>query len=401
VTGSESALAGATALAAGLQEALPPPLRPLFDGRFLRSWDLYDEFVFRLALRIFLAADLEAATREPGNAAEIAARARFEPGRALVPLRWILRQLAARGILHEVRASGGTGWARSPEALGTLDPASVREEQAVLDPSWLPAYTLAETAARDYVPFLRGEMTGEEVLFSPARLRLWIDYFSNANGLYAVNNQIGAIAVEEWVRPAGGAILELGGGLGSAACALLERLEATARLETLREYRFTELIPAFLRRGQRELQTRFPDLECLTFAPLDMNRPFEGQGVAADSVSVVYAVNTLHVADDLLFALGEIFRALEPGGQLIVSECVRMLPGQSLSAEFIFNLMATFRSRASTSPGQPPAGFLLPGQWKAAMESAGFVDVRFLPDVSTFAERFPLFHVAAIGGTRP
>lgn len=398
---SEIALAGATALAAGLQEALPPPLRPLFDGRFLRSRDLYDEFVLRLALRVFLAADLEAATREPGDAVEIAARAGLEPGRARVPLEWILRQLAARGILRELRADGVTRWVRSHAPLPSVDPDPVREEQAGLDPSWLPAYTLAETAARDYVPFLRGEITGEEILFSPARLRLWIDYFSNANGVYAVNNRVGATAVEEWMRPGGAAILELGGGLASAACALLERLEATGRLGALREYRFTELVPAFLRRGQRELQARFPDLASLRFAPLDMNRPFEAQGVAPGSVSIVYAVNTLHVAPDLDFTLGEIFRVLEPGGQLIVSECVRMRPGQSLSAEFIFNLMAAFRSRPSASRGQPPAGFLLPGQWKAVMETAAFVDIRFLPDVPTFTERFPLFHVAAIGATRP
>ena len=398
---SNLTLAGAAALATGLQEALPPALRSLFDGCFLRSWDLYDEFVFRLALRVFQAAGLESATSQPGDAAEIAARAKLEPGRALVPLEWILRQLATRSILQELSAGNGTRWALRNGLLPSLDPDSVREEQAGLDPSWLPAYTLAETAARDYVRFLRGEVAGEEVLFSPARLRLWIDYFSNAHGLYAVNNRIGAIAVEEWMRPADAAILELGGGLGSAAHALLERLEATARLGTLREYRFTELIPTFLRRGQREIQARFPDLKSLRFAPLDMNRAFEAQGVPPRSMSVVYAVNTLHVADDLVFTLGEIFRALEPGGRLVVSECVRMRRGQSLSAEFIFNLMATFRSRAATAPGQPPAGFLLPGQWQAAMEAAGFVDVRFLPDVRTFAERFPLFHVAAIGATRP
>jgi len=401
VGGGSSTLAGAAALAAGLQAALPPPLRPLFDGRFLRSWDLYDELVFRLALQVFHEAGLAAVAGEPGDAAEIVARAELEPGRALVPVEWILRQVAARGLLRELRSDGVARWVRNDEPRPALDAGEVREEQSGLDPSWLPAYTLAETAARDYARFLRGEVTGEEVLFSPARLRLWIDYFSNANGLYAVNNRIGAIAVEEWMPAADAAILELGGGLGSAACAVLERLEAAGRLGTLCEYRFTELIPAFLRRGQRELETRFRDLAPLRFAPLDMNRPFDAQGVAPGSMSVVYAVNTLHVADDLLFTLGEILRALGPGGQLVVSECVRMRPGQSLSAEFIFNLMATFRSRASTSPGQPPAGFLLPGQWQAAMEAAGFVDVRFLPDVRSFAERFPLFHVAAIGATRP
>jgi SAM-dependent methyltransferase len=401
VTGSEIALAEATAAAASLQEALPRSLHPLFGGSFLRSWDLYDEFVYRLTLRVFEGAGLEAATREPGSTSDVVARAGLEPGQALIPVDWILRELAMRHILEREHAAEGTRWRRRPGPLPALPPDPIREEQAGLDASWLPAYTLAETVARDYVRFLRGEVTGEEVLFSAARFRLWIEYFSNANGLYAVNNRVGAIAVAEWLPHPETTILELGGGLGSAACALLEELDATGRLGALGAYHFTELVPAFLRRGQQAVQGRFPDLPGLTFAPLDMNRPFEPQGVAPGSRSVVYAVNTLHVARDLDFTLGEIRAALAPGGRLIVSECVRMQPGQPLNAEFIFNLMATFRSQRPDTPGQPPAGFLLPEQWQATLEAAGFTDVRFLPDVLTFRERFPRFHAAAIGATRP
>ena len=400
MTGSEIALAEATAAAVVLQEALPRSLRPLFGGSFLRSWDLYDEFIFRLTLRVFEGAGLEAATREPGLTPDVAARAGLDPAQALIPLDWILRQLATHDLLVAAHTAEGTRWRRSHGPIPALDPTPVREEQAALDPSWLPAYTLAETVARDYVRFLRGEVAGEEVLFSPARFRLWIEYFSNANGLYAVNNRVGAIAAAEWLTDPQPTILELGGGLGSAACALLEELEAAGRLGALRAYQFTELVPAFLRRGQQALQARFPDLPGLTFAPLDMNRPFEPQGVAPGSRSLVYAVNTLHVARDLDFTLGEIRAALAPGGHLVLAECVRMQRGQPLNGEFIFNLMATFRSQRSDMPGQPPAGFLMPEEWKATLEAAGFASVHFLPDVLTFSQRFPRFHAGAIGATR-
>ena len=389
------------AAAAALKEALPRALQPLFGAVFLRSWDLYDEFVYRLTLRVFEAAGLEAATREPGSTPEVAARAGLAPEPALVPLDWILRQLAARSVLEPQPGADGPRWRRPPGPLPALAPGPIREEQVALDPSWLPAYTLAETVARDYVRFLRGEVAGEEVLFSPARFRLWIDYFSNANGLYAVNNRVGAVALAEWLPWPEATILELGGGLGSAALAVLEELDAASRLGALGGYHFTELVPAFLRRGQQALQARFPALPGLTFAALDMNRPFAPQGVAPGSRSVVYAVNTLHVARDLAFTLAEIRAALAPGGRLIVSECVRMQPGQALNGEFIFNLMATFRSRPSDFPGQPPAGFLLPQQWKATLEGAGFSDVRFLPDALMFSDRFPRFHASAIGATRP
>jgi SAM-dependent methyltransferase len=388
-------------IAGALQRCLPPSLAPLFDASFIHSGLLYDEFVYRLALRVFRGTGLEAASREPGSAEEIAARADLEPGRALAPLDWILRQLAARQVLEEPDAGGAVRRFRLRDPLPMLDPAPLRDEQRLHDPSWLPSYVLAETAAQDYPAFLRGERTGEQILFSPARFRLWLDFFSNDNRLYAVNNQVGAIAVEDWLSGAGGAVLELGGGLGSAAIALLERLNGARRLGELREYRFTEIVPAFLRRGQQTLQARFPHASFLRFGHLDMNCPFEQQGVARGSLAVVYAVNTLHVAHDLGFTLGEIFRALEPGGQLIVSECVRPEPGRTIYVEFIFNLMETFRAPLLHPGYRPNGGFLMPEQWTAALQAAGFVGVRLLPDVARVRDQFPSFYVAAIGATRP
>ncbi|MBI1728870.1 MAG: methyltransferase [Candidatus Rokubacteria bacterium] len=392
--------AEAPAAAALLRELLPPALLPLFDTSFVRLHLLYDEFIHRLVLGVVRETGLEQAMREPGTPTEIATRAGFLSGQALVPLDWMLRHLTARGLLEEL--SGGAAFRyRSLGPFPTLDPAPVSEEQKRLDPSWMPAYTLAETVARDYPAFLRGEVTGEEVLFSPRRLRLWIDYFSNDNGLYAVNNRVGALAVEQWLPKSGGVVLELGGGLGSGASALLERLETVDRLGAIAEYRFTEFVPAFLRRGEQALRTRHPGLSRVTFTPLDMNRPFGEQGVAPGSVSIVYAVNTLHVAHDLDFTLGEVLGALEPGGRLVVSECVRPQARQPIESEFVFNLTETFRSPRLHPPDRPTGGFLTPGQWKGAMEAAGFADIRFLPDIVRVQDQAPRFIAAAIGATRP
>jgi SAM-dependent methyltransferase len=208
------------------------------------------------------------------------------------------------------------------------------------------------------------------------------------------------VAVETWMPRRPGTILEIGGGLASGAAALLERLSASGRRGDVQTYRFTELVPAFLRRGQRLLETRFAGGPPLTFAPLDMNRPFGEQGVPPASVSIVYAVNTLHVADDLAFTLGEVRRALEPGGQLIVSECIRPWPGDTIYPEFVFNLLETFRSPRLHAGYRPNGGFLTPEQWAAALEATGFADVRVLPDVARIREDFPGFYVAAIGATR-
>jgi SAM-dependent methyltransferase len=393
-------VAEAAATAAELRPFLPARLAPEFGPRFVRSASLYEEFVHRLVLGAFRESGLEDAARPGGEAREIAARAGL-PRRALAPVDWMLRHLAARGRLETTTIPGAGAAFRLAGSLPLLDPAPLAEEQARHDPSWLPSYLLAETIARDYPAFLHGRVTGEAILFSPARLRLWLDYFSNDNGLYAVNNRVGALALAEWLPPgAGGAILELGGGLGSGAVAALESLEGAGRLGELGEYRFTEVVPAFLRRGRAALERRFPGASFLSFAQLDMNQPFGQQGVAAGSVAATYAVNTLHVAHDLRATLTEILRALAPGGRLVVGECIRPYPGQTVYAEFVFNLMEAFRApRLDT--WRPNGGFLTPEQWVMALEAAGFVDVRLLPDVRRIRDRFPMFYVAALGATRP
>jgi len=388
-------------MARDLAEVLPVRVRAPFTASFVRSARLYDEFVHRLVFAVCRASGLAAAVGgAPGTSDEIMARAGLEAGRARMPVDWILRRLSHRGILEQADGEGRPRF-RLRAGVPELDPGSVLEAQRREDATWLPSYVLAETVAQDYPAFLRGERTGEEILFSPTRLRLWMDFFSNTNPLYAVNNLVGAGAAQEWLPPAPLTIVELGGGLGSGAAALLEGLRREGRWPDIHEYRFTELVPAFLRRGQHALQTRCPDASFLKFGALDMNLPFETQGVLPRSASLVYAVNTLHVARDLDFTLREIFDVLAPGGRLVVSECIRTTPAQAIYVEFIFNLMETFRTPVLHPTYRPNGGFLTPEQWRGAMDAAGFVEVAVLPDIAAMRARFPDFNVGAVGATRP
>jgi len=383
-----------------LAAILPARISPPFTGTFIRSATLYDEYVLRLTLGIFRTTGLAKAAETPGTTDELIARVGFEPNRARVPVDWILRRLSHRGIVEQIESDAGARFrVRSP--LPELDPAEILEAQRRQDGSWQASYTLAETVAQDYPIFLRGERTGEEILFSPSRLRLWVNFFSNDNGLYVVNNLVGAGAVLDLVPPGPFAVMELGGGLGSGAAALLDELRRSGRWQDIREYRFTELVPFFLRRGQQALETRFPETGFLKFSGLDMNRSFAEQGVAPGSVSLVYAVNTLHVARDLDFTLRGIFGALAPGGRLVVSECIRTAPAQAIYIEFIFNLMETFRSPVLHPTYRPNGGFLAPEEWQGAMEAAGFADIRMLPDIPNLRTRYPHFQVGAIGAMRP
>jgi SAM-dependent methyltransferase len=379
-------------------EILPPALAPIFDPPFARSHLTFDDYVHRLALGVVRAARLDAALIDWSRAEDVVARAGLEPRRSLVAVEWLLRHLAERGMLAREDGPGGAR-VRLDGDLPVLDAAAPLAEQRVHDARCLPSFAAAETAARDYPAFLRGERTGEEVLFAPARLSLWTGYFSNDNPLYAVNNRLGAVALETWLQPGPARILELGGGLGSGTAAALERLVAAGRIGDVESYRFTELVPAFLRRAER-VKERFGAPAFLSFAPLDMNRPFAEQGVAPASVSTVYAVNVLHVAHDLELTLGEIRRVLEPGGQLIVSEGVRPTPGQTMYPEFVFNLLETFRAPRLHPVWRPNGGFLTVEQWRAALETAGFKDVRAMPDIARIRELFPTFYAGALAATR-
>ena len=384
--------------AAFLRGVLPDRLRPVFGEGFIRSHFLYSEFVCRLVLDIARESGIATVLAVAGSPQEIAARAGLPSPQARVPIDWMLRFLAARGWIEAIRDDTDRRY-RARKELPVLDASVVREEQRRWEPSWMPAYVLAETVARDYPAFLRGRTTGEDVLFAPRRLRLWVDYFSNDNGLYAVNNRVGAVAVAEWLPGPGSVILELGGGLASGALALFEELDARERLGAIAGYRFTEPVSAFLRRGEQTLRDRYPALASLTSGALDMNRPFGEQGVAPASASVVYAVNTLHAAHDLDFTLAEVLRTLSPGGRLVISECVP--PPEPIYADFVFNLAETFRSPRLDPRYRPHGGFLGPEQWTGAMEAAGFTDVRVLPDVARIRAAVPDWSVAAIGAARP
>ena len=396
-----------------LARLLPAAHLPIFDERFIRSCELFEEYVRRLAVRTARALGLPEAAASFGTSAEIAARAGLDLERAAVPVAWLLATLASAGLATREP----DGRFRIPAPLADLDPLEVQEAQAVHDPSCLPSYRLADAAAALHPEVLRGGASGEAALFSPERFAAWAAYFSNDNPIYAVSNRIGAIAAAaalssggastqprasdggDSLKTGGGDVLEIGGGLGSATAALFRALDEKRRRDAIRSYRFTEVAPSFLRRGQRNLSALLLGAP-LAFGRLDMDRPFAEAGIEPGSVSLVYGVNTLHVARDLEFTLAEIRRALRPGGALVLAECVRPFPGRPIYVEFLFNLLESFRAPRLVDPWRPNGGFLAPEQWRAGLEAGGFRDVAIAPDIQRIREICPACVVAAVTAVR-
>jgi SAM-dependent methyltransferase len=377
----------------------PPELLPVFDDAFITSWDLFEEYVARLTLTVFRATRLEQACKQAATVGEAIARAGLALPVARVPTAWILAMLASRGWVEVNGGAEGDTTYRLKRPLPTLEPDEILEAQAARDASCLPSYRLAAMAAAHYPAVLRAETTGEQALFGSEGIVAWVKYFSNGNPLYAVSNAVGAIAAEQALPDGPGSILEIGGGLGSGAQALLDRLDFAGRAKQISVYHFTEISGLFLKRAQRTLVPRYPGCQ-LTFSTLDIDRPFSDGDVRPRSYSLVYGVNVLHVARDLAQTLGELRTALAPGGVLVMAECVRPFPGTPLHPEFVFNLLSSFRDPVLVPTWRPNGGFLTPEQWTAALEANGFADVRIYPDIAAIREAYPAFVVAAIVGRR-
>ena len=369
-------------------ELIPPEILPLFDDRFARSCDLIEEYVARLALAAFRSTGLADACAGPATVAEAIARAGLVPEVARVPVAWLLETLAARGWTER----SGPGRYRAQLPAPAPDPEEILAAQAANDERCLPSFRIAAMAADRYPAVLRGERTGEQALFDAEGIVAWSKYFSNANPLYAVANAIGALVAERALTARGGAVLELGGGLGSGAEALLDRIGPGK----VRSYRFTELSPLFLKRAERSLRARFRD-RGLEFGTLDVDRPF---GVPPGSFALVYGVNVLHVARDLAATLAEVRAALAPGGALVIAECMRPFTGRPVYVELPFNLLASFRDPVLVPEWRPNGGFLTPEAWRRALAANGFTGVAVYPDIAALREAFPQFVVAAVTARR-
>src|SRR5262245_15879039 len=193
---------------------LPRELLSLFDDAFVRSCQLIEEYVVRLALGAFRATGLERALAEPATVDEVVVRAGLVPAIARVPVAWLARTLAARAWIESDRAGGDARY-RLARVLPVLDPNEILAEQEAVDARCLPSYRIAALAAECYPAVLRGEVSGEQALFGPEGIVAWSKYFSNANPLYATSNAIAAIAAERALPSGCGPILELGGGVAA------------------------------------------------------------------------------------------------------------------------------------------------------------------------------------------
>ena len=386
-----------------LAQMLQPYPASLFSDQLYRSIELMERYSIDLAIGVLDQLRVLDRLQTWRSAAELCQMLSFRPQFAFA-MAWLCQRMVETGCVEtrfEAEASGTTHsnilyrLVRSP---WTPDTAHLRAIGLEIDSANAATLDLLDKAASLYPEVARGEQSGEQALFGAQGIPLWLNYFSNGNPTYAINNWIAAIAATERVRNKKSLrILELGAGAGSASEMLLRCLDEANALPKLERYVVTEPNAFFLRRGQRELSKRYPALP-LQWRALDIDQDWSKQNITSGEFDLIYGVNVLHVAKDLSGAARQAREALAENGWLVIGECVRPRSQQPVYVELIFQLLDSFTNVLTDNEVRPNPGFLTAGQWHRLFIRAGFSRAEVTPDIHRIREVYAHFFTAAICG---
>jgi SAM-dependent methyltransferase len=314
-------------------------------------------------------------------------------------LSWLLERLVETGCIEVQNANADRSY-RLRCSPWQPQRAELRAIALEIDGANASTLDLLDYAADLYPLVAAGKQNGEQGLFLPQGITLWLNYFHNNNLTYAVNNWLGAVVATDYLATRSKfRILEIGAGAGSGSEILLRCLDERGLLPRLDRYLITEPNAFFRRRGQRQLSQQYLNLP-LAWGILDMNLSWDTQGIAGGEFDLVYGVNVLHVAKDLLFSLGQARGALAPAGCLIISECVRPYLDQPMYPELVFQILDSFTDVDTDPEFRPNPGFLTADHWRRAFSRAGFEHTEVKPELDGIREIYPHFFTGAICGQR-
>jgi len=379
-------------LAQWLQQ-FPPAV---FSERLYQSIELMERYSIELAVDLSRQLNLTDALGDWRSADELCGLLSFQP-RFKLALRWILERLVESGCV-EARSNGETRSYHLRHAPWEPDLKALRATGLSIDPANAATLDLLDHAASLYSAVATGEQSGDHTLLGTQGVPLWLNYFHNDNLTYAVNNWVGAVLAADHLSTRRTLrILELGAGAGSACEVLLEVLAERGLLPRVERYVITEPNAYFRRCSQRKLTAQYPNV-ALEWASLDVDSPWNTQGITSGEFDLVYAVNVMHISKNLLFSLNEARSALATNGWLVIGECVRPYDDQPIYPELMFQILDSFTNVETDPEVRPNPGFLTAAQWRRAFSRAGFTHTEIAPDIDRIREFYPHFFTGAISG---
>jgi SAM-dependent methyltransferase len=368
----------------------------VFSDRLYQSIELMERYSVDLAIDLLGRLDVINQLGEWRSPGELCAVLSFQ-SRFRSAMDWLLGRLIETGCMdsrdeRETRSYRLRGAPWKPEL------ARLRAVGLEIDSANAATLDLLDYAANLYPAIARGEQKGDQSLFGPKGIPLWLGYFHNDNLTYAVNNSVTAVAAADRVSSRRSLrILEVGAGAGSASESLLRWFDERGFLPRITRYLITEPNAFFRRRAQRELSARYSGLP-LEWGSLNLNSPWDVQGIAAAEFDLIYAVNVLHISKDLLFSLRQARSALAQDGWLVIGECLRPYIDQPIYPELMFQILESFTDVQIDPEIRPNPGFLTAAQWRSAFSQAGFNGAGVAPDIDSIRELYPHFFTGAIFG---
>ena len=379
-------------LAQWLQQ-FPPTV---FSERLYQSIELMERYSIELAIDLSRQLNLVDQLGDWRTADELCRMLSFQ-SRFKFALSWILERLVERGCA-EARTDGQIRSYHLRQRPWQPDLKHFRAAGLTIDPANAATLDLLDHAASVYLAVASGQQSGDHNLLGPQGVPLWLNYFHNDNLTYAVNNWVGAVLAADHLSTRHPLrILEVGAGTGSASEILLQLLAERGLLPRVERYLITEPNAYFRRCSQRKLAGRYPNL-ALEWAPLDLDLPWNTQGLTSGEFDLVYAVNVMHISKNLLFSLNEARSALAADGWLVIGECVRPYDNQPIYPELMFQILDSFTNVQTDPEVRPNPGFLTAEQWRRAFLRAGFGHAEVAPDIDRIREIYPHFFTGAICG---
>ena len=312
-------------------------------------------------------------------------------------LHWILERLVEIDCV-EARIDENTRLYHLRNPLPQPDLKSLRAAGLQIDPANAATLDLLDHAASLYPAVANGQQSADRNLLGPQGVPLWLNYFHNDNLTYAVNNWVGAaLAAERISSRRALRILEVGAGPGSASEILLRVLDERGLLPRVERYLVTEPNAFFLRCGQRKLARQYPDLP-FEWGALNLDSPWDTQGIKPGEFDLVYAVNVMHISKDLVFSLNQARQALASDGWLVIGECLRPYFNQPIYPELMFQILESFTNVQTDPELRPNPGFLTAEHWRRALTRAGLQRAEVVPNIDRIREIYPHFFTGAICG---
>jgi SAM-dependent methyltransferase/acyl carrier protein len=161
-------------------------------------------------------------------------------------------------------------------------------------------------------------------------------------------------------------VLEVGAGVGATSAQVLPELPAARA-----HYRFTDVSTFFTERAR----SRFAGYPFVEYGVFDLDRPPDGQGVAAGSQDLVIAANVVHNARNLDRTLRHLGTVLDPDGLLLLVE-------NTLNEPFHMVTVGFYQDFGNYEDGRL-LPLLAPDQWRATLHAAGFPLSEAIPGAGT------------------